>query len=153
MHRVHGPICFNTNVSCTGRSFPPSHDKTVEKTNPTKLCVFGLGHTVSDLCNLTSSFPVRDKDRDPKWTIMGKSPLRCISFYGSGACAPATFARTGVRAPCALLTSAAAAEARPCIAKTRPLIPGETKTLPTVLACGARRRRVEEVPACGRDPA
>jgi hypothetical protein len=31
---------FNTNVSCTGRSFPPSHDRQVKKTIPTKLCVF-----------------------------------------------------------------------------------------------------------------
>ena len=30
---------FNTNVSCTGRSFPPSHDRQVKKTIPTKLCV------------------------------------------------------------------------------------------------------------------
>jgi hypothetical protein len=93
---------FNTNVSCTGRSFPPSHDRQVKKTIPTKLCVLvsdtrsrthGLGHTVSDLCNLTSSFPVRDKDKDFKWTIMGKNPLRCYAVHGSGAAAPATFSR------------------------------------------------------------
>ena len=31
------------------------------------------------VCNPTSGFPVRDKDKDPKWNINGEQgPLRCI---------------------------------------------------------------------------
>jgi hypothetical protein len=71
---------FNTNVSCTGRSFPPSHDRQVKKTIPTKLCVLvsdtrsrthGLGHTVSDTRSRTHGLGLTASDTRSRTHSLG----------------------------------------------------------------------------------
>ena len=38
-------------------------------------------HHLNGICNTTSSFPVRDKDRDPKWNGCGKDTTALLRFF------------------------------------------------------------------------